>query len=31
MEMSRYARVPTKLAEEIISQRREKNQQTARK
>ena len=31
MEMSRYARVPAKIAEEIISQRREKEQQTARK
>ena len=31
MEMSRYARVPARLAEEIISQRREKAQQTARK
>jgi elongation factor G len=31
MEMSRYAQVPVKLAEEIICQRREKNQQTARK
>ena len=31
MEMSRYAQVPVRLAEEIIIQRREKNQQTARK
>ncbi|MBN1806723.1 MAG: elongation factor G [Sedimentisphaerales bacterium] len=31
MEMSRYARVPVKLAEEIICQRREKNRQVARK
>ncbi len=31
MEMSRYAQVPVRLAEEIISQRREKNQQIARK
>ncbi|MBN2133265.1 MAG: elongation factor G [Sedimentisphaerales bacterium] len=31
MEMSRYARVPAKLAEEIIRQRREGNQQPARK
>jgi len=31
MEMSRYARVPVKLAEEIIRQRREGNQQPARK
>jgi len=31
MEMSRYAKVPLRLAEEIICQRREKNQQTARK
>ena len=31
MEMSRYAKVPVKLAEEIICQRREKNQQIARK
>ncbi|MHC4583715.1 MAG: elongation factor G [Planctomycetota bacterium] len=31
MEMSRYAQVPVRLAEEIICQRREKNQQTARK
>ena len=31
MEMSRYAQVPAKLAEEIIFQRREKNQQIARK
>jgi elongation factor G len=31
MEMSRYARVPTRLAEEIISQRREKAQQMVRK
>ncbi|MDI6449066.1 elongation factor G [Anaerobaca lacustris] len=31
MEMCRYAQVPTRLAEEIINQRREKNQQTARK
>ena len=31
MEMSRHARVPARLAEEIISQHREKNQQIARK
>ncbi|MCP4611187.1 MAG: elongation factor G [Planctomycetes bacterium] len=31
MEMSRYAKVPVRLAEEIICKRREKNQQTARK
>ncbi len=31
MEMSRYAQVPARLAEEIIFQRREKNQQIARK
>jgi elongation factor G len=31
MEMSRYAKVPTRLAEEIISQRCEQNQQIARK
>jgi elongation factor G len=31
MEMSRYARVPAKLAEEIISRRREEEQQIARK
>jgi elongation factor G len=31
MEMSRYARVPVRLAEEIICQRRAKNQQVARK
>lgn len=31
MEMCRYAQVPTRLAEEIINQRREKNQQAARK
>jgi len=31
MEMSRYAQVPTRLAEEIICQRREQNQQIARK
>ena len=31
MEMSRYAKVPARLAEEIICQRREKNQQIARK
>ena len=31
MEMSRYARVPAKLAEEIIRQRREGNHQPARK
>jgi elongation factor G len=31
MEMSRYAQVPAKLADEIISKRREQNQQTARK
>ncbi len=31
MEMCRYARVPQKLAEEIIAQRREKEQQAARK
>ena len=31
MEMSRYAQVPVRLAEEIIIQRREKNQQIARK
>jgi elongation factor G len=31
MEMSRYARVPAKLAEEIIAQRREKAQQTVKK
>ncbi|MFX0201440.1 MAG: elongation factor G [Candidatus Hodarchaeota archaeon] len=31
MEMSRYAQVPTKLAEEIICRRREKNEQVARK
>ncbi|UCD49311.1 MAG: elongation factor G [Phycisphaerales bacterium] len=31
MEMCRYARVPQKLAEEIISQRRDKEQQAARK
>ena len=31
MEMCRYARVPQKLAEEIITQRREKEQQAARK
>jgi elongation factor G len=31
MEMSRYARVPAKLAEEIIRQRREEKQQPARK
>jgi elongation factor G len=31
MEMCRYAQVPTRLAEEIINQRREKNQQTARR
>lgn len=31
MEMARYAQVPTKLAEEIISRRRIKEQQAARK
>lgn len=31
MEMCRYAQVPTRLAEEIINQRREKNQQAARR
>ena len=31
MEMSRYAQVPARLAEEIICRRREKNQQIARK
>jgi elongation factor G len=31
MEMSRYAQVPFRLAEEIISKRREQNQQIARK
>ena len=31
MEMSRYARVPAKIAEEIISLRREEQQQVARK
>jgi elongation factor G len=31
MEMSRYAQVPVRIAEEIINQRRERNQQTARK
>jgi elongation factor G len=31
MEMSRYARVPTKLAEEIIKQRREEDRQLVRK
>jgi len=31
MEMCRYARVPQKLAEEIIAQRRERDQQAARK
>jgi len=31
MEMCRYARIPQKLAEEIIAQRREKDQQAARK
>ncbi|MDT8299929.1 MAG: elongation factor G [Sedimentisphaerales bacterium] len=31
MEMSRYAQVPVRLAEEIICQRREKSEQTARK
>jgi len=31
MEMSRYSRVPTRLAEEIISQRREKAQQMVKK
>ncbi|MBW7992565.1 MAG: elongation factor G [Planctomycetes bacterium] len=31
MEMSRYAKVPVRLAEEIICQRREQNQQIARK
>ena len=31
MEMCRYARVPQKLAEEIINQRREKDQQAARR
>jgi elongation factor G len=31
MEMSRYAQVPRRLAEEIISKRREQNQQAARK
>jgi elongation factor G len=31
MEMCRYARVPQKLAEEIIAQRREKDQQAAKK
>jgi len=31
MEMSRYAQVPVRLAEEIILQRREKEQQLARK
>jgi elongation factor G len=31
MEMSRYAQVPARLAEEIICQRREQNQQIARK
>ena len=31
MEMSRYAQVPTRLAEEIVAQRREKTQQTVKK
>ena len=31
MEMSRYAQVPSKLAEEIICQRRERNEQITRK
>ena len=31
MEMSRYAQVPAKIAEEIISQRRSKDQQVVRK
>jgi elongation factor G len=31
MEMSRYAQVPARIAEEIISRRREKDQQIARK
>ena len=31
MEMSRYARVPAKLAEDIINRRREREQQAARK
>jgi elongation factor G len=31
MEMCRYAQVPTRLAEEIINRRREKNQQPVRK
>ncbi len=31
MEMCRYAQVPTRLAEEIINQRREKNEQAARR
>jgi elongation factor G len=31
MEMSRYVQVPTRLAEEIVCQRREQNQQIARK
>jgi len=31
MEMARYARVPARLAEEIIAQRREPKPQMARK
>jgi len=31
MEMCRYAQVPVRLAEEIINQRRAKDQQTARR
>ena len=31
MEMSRYAQVPARIAEEIIAKRREKSQQTAKK
>lgn len=31
MEMSRYARVPTKLAEEIINRRREEDRQLVRR
>ena len=31
MEMCRYAQVPTRLAEEIVNRRREKNQQPVRK
>ena len=31
MEMSRYARVPVKISEVILNERREKNQQAAQK